>query len=146
MVETVLKKSLADLQLSYIDLYLVQVPFGIIRNEKGAVLRDENGIVPASDTDHVAVWKVSPKYSHFSCIRVCFLSKEYGSCCGEGSCKVNRAVQLQYQANSKSSGQCQNSTSKSSGIVIESTSKHHATCARVFLSRLSTTFTCNKRI
>ncbi|XP_055852139.1 aldo-keto reductase family 1 member A1 [Episyrphus balteatus] len=57
-VETVLKKSLADLQLEYVDLYLIHVPFGIKFDEaKGEFIKDDGGVVPDMTTDHVAVWK-----------------------------------------------------------------------------------------
>jgi len=58
VVETVLKKSLEDLQLSYVDLYLVHVPFGILFNEAiGEFLKDEDGVVVDMTTDHLAIWK-----------------------------------------------------------------------------------------
>ncbi|TMW50968.1 hypothetical protein DOY81_003969 [Sarcophaga bullata] len=56
-VEPTLRKSLADLQLDYIDLYLIHVPFGIIMGDDG-FKRDENGLIVVDPTtDHVAVWK-----------------------------------------------------------------------------------------
>lgn len=58
-----LKKSLSDLNLSYIDLYLIHTPFGFPEPTDGQLLRDENGdLVLDLTTDHVAVWKVSIKY------------------------------------------------------------------------------------
>lgn len=57
-VEKLLKRSLNDLNLSYIDLYLIHVPFGVPENE-GGFLREPNGdIVLDLETDHVAIWKV----------------------------------------------------------------------------------------
>lgn len=54
-----MKRSLNDLNLSYIDLYLIHVPFGVPENE-GDFLREPNGdIVLDLETDHVAIWKVS---------------------------------------------------------------------------------------
>ncbi|KAI8130796.1 hypothetical protein FF38_12565 [Lucilia cuprina] len=56
-VEPTLRKSLADLQLDYIDLYLIHVPFGVLL-ENGNFKRDENGLVEIDPTtDHLAVWK-----------------------------------------------------------------------------------------
>jgi diketogulonate reductase-like aldo/keto reductase len=54
-VEKYLKQSLKDLQLDYIDLYLIHTPFGVIATEDetnlGAMKIDNS-------TDHVATWKV----------------------------------------------------------------------------------------
>jgi len=57
-VEKNLKKSLADLNLAYIDLYLIHVPFGFPESTDGQPLREPNGdLVLDLATDHVAVWK-----------------------------------------------------------------------------------------
>lgn len=56
-VEKCLKKSLADLQLSYLDLYLIHVPFAVPFTD-GPLLTHENGDLILSDTDHVETWKV----------------------------------------------------------------------------------------
>lgn len=58
-VEKTLKKSLSDLQLTYLDLYLIHTPFGLPEND-GEILFDTNGdIVLDKTTDHVAIWKVN---------------------------------------------------------------------------------------
>lgn len=58
VVERVLKKSLEDLQLSYVDLYLVHVPFGVMFDHaKGEFMQDEGGVVIDVTTDHLAIWK-----------------------------------------------------------------------------------------
>lgn len=60
MVETALRKSLTDLQLDYIDLYLIHTPFGLL-SENGQFIRDADGIVLIDPTtDHLKVWKVQP--------------------------------------------------------------------------------------
>lgn len=57
-VEKLLRRSLADLNLSYVDLYLIHVPFGVPDNN-GEFLYEPNGdIVLDLATDHVAIWKV----------------------------------------------------------------------------------------
>ncbi|XP_005186080.1 aldo-keto reductase family 1 member A1 [Musca domestica] len=56
-VEPTLRNSLADLQLDYIDLYLIHTPFGVMM-ENNDFKRDENGLIVVDPTtDHIAVWK-----------------------------------------------------------------------------------------
>uniref|UniRef100_A0A1I8Q3N3 NADP-dependent oxidoreductase domain-containing protein n=1 Tax=Stomoxys calcitrans TaxID=35570 RepID=A0A1I8Q3N3_STOCA len=56
-VETTLRNSLNDLQLDYVDLYLIHTPFGAFF-ENGDIKRKENGeVVINPATDHIAVWK-----------------------------------------------------------------------------------------
>lgn len=47
-VEKYLKKSLADLELTYVDMYLIHVPFTLEEPPTGSNLE--------FDTDHVAIW------------------------------------------------------------------------------------------
>ena len=56
-VEKCLKRSLADLQLEYLDLYLIHVPFGVPYTE-GPFEKHENGDVVLADVDHIQIWKV----------------------------------------------------------------------------------------
>lgn len=55
-----LSTSLSRLQLDYIDIYLVHLPFGFIADESGetAALTAEGGPQLDMQTDHVAIWKV----------------------------------------------------------------------------------------
>uniref|UniRef100_A0A1Q3FNX6 Putative aldo-keto reductase n=1 Tax=Culex tarsalis TaxID=7177 RepID=A0A1Q3FNX6_CULTA len=56
-VEKFLRRSLDDLQLEYVDLYHVHVPFTLPEVD-GPFLTDDNGdIVLETTTDHVALWK-----------------------------------------------------------------------------------------
>ncbi|XP_054747341.1 aldo-keto reductase family 1 member A1 [Anastrepha obliqua] len=58
LVELNLRKSLEDLQLDYVDLYLIHTPFTVVLDEKGEFKRYEDGsIMVDSRTDHAAIWK-----------------------------------------------------------------------------------------
>lgn len=56
-VEKFLKSSMADLQLEYLDLYLIHVPFAV-PNTDGPFAKHDNGDLVLADTDHVETWKV----------------------------------------------------------------------------------------
>ncbi|XP_046672202.1 1,5-anhydro-D-fructose reductase-like [Homalodisca vitripennis] len=57
LVERYLKESLEDLQLSYVDLYLIHKPVGF-QPGKELFPTDENGYLKLDyDTDHIALWK-----------------------------------------------------------------------------------------
>ncbi|CAO1444368.1 unnamed protein product [Diamesa hyperborea] len=60
-VEKCLKKSLADLELSYLDLYLIHVPFAVPYTE-GPLLKDENDELLWEVTDHCETWKELEKF------------------------------------------------------------------------------------
>ncbi|KAH8414386.1 hypothetical protein KR215_004896 [Drosophila sulfurigaster] len=56
-VEPTIKKSLADLQLNYVDLYLIHTPFSLYTNEDGSFKLDEEGLMtPDLRTNHAATW------------------------------------------------------------------------------------------
>lgn len=59
-VERFIKKSLAALQLTYLDLYLIHAPVGLIgKNDMDFFPRDENGyMVLDMDTDLITLWQV----------------------------------------------------------------------------------------
>jgi len=57
-VEKYLKKSLADLELSYIDLYLIHTPFALPDTD-GDFHRHENGdLILDTESNHIETWKV----------------------------------------------------------------------------------------
>lgn len=57
-VEKCLRQSLEDLQLSYVDMYLIHTPFGVPETD-GDFKRHANGdIVLDVDTNHIEIWKV----------------------------------------------------------------------------------------
>ncbi|KAG5674523.1 hypothetical protein PVAND_004485 [Polypedilum vanderplanki] len=56
-VDRCLKMSLADLQLDYLDLYLIHVPFAVPFT-LGPFEFDKDGNVVQSATDHIKTWKV----------------------------------------------------------------------------------------
>ncbi|XP_011500962.1 PREDICTED: alcohol dehydrogenase [NADP(+)] [Ceratosolen solmsi marchali] len=57
-VEKHLKKSLRNLQINYLDLYLIHTPFAFIDVENNFQPKDENGhLLIDSSTDHLAVWR-----------------------------------------------------------------------------------------
>lgn len=58
-VSKFIKKSLENLQVSYLDLYLVHTPFGF-KDIEGDLHPMKDGQIDMDiATDHVAVWKVS---------------------------------------------------------------------------------------
>jgi len=59
-VERCLKESLRKLELTYVDLYLIHVPFGLtyIDDNNPFPSKDDGTIDMDVDTDLVAVWKV----------------------------------------------------------------------------------------
>lgn len=58
-VEAELRKSLTDLQLNYLDLYLIHVPFATPPNDGNFLLESNGDFKLETNTDHVAIWKVS---------------------------------------------------------------------------------------
>ncbi|XP_055373739.1 aldo-keto reductase family 1 member B1 [Condylostylus longicornis] len=60
-VEKTLRNSLNDLQLSYVDMYLIHTPFSVPETG-GDFERDANGdIVIDPTTDHIEIWKTMEK-------------------------------------------------------------------------------------
>ncbi|XP_030562849.1 aldo-keto reductase family 1 member A1 [Drosophila novamexicana] len=56
-VEPTIKQSLADLQLDYVDMYLVHTPFTVFINPDGSFQYDDEGRVKVDkSTNHAAVW------------------------------------------------------------------------------------------
>lgn len=56
-VEPTIKKSLADLQLDYVDMYLIHTPFTLQINEDGSFKVDADGLIEVDKTtNHAATW------------------------------------------------------------------------------------------
>ncbi|XP_017090396.2 1,5-anhydro-D-fructose reductase [Drosophila bipectinata] len=56
-VEPTITKSLSDLQLDYVDLYLIHTPFTININEDGSFKLDKDGLMEVDvTTNHAATW------------------------------------------------------------------------------------------
>lgn len=52
-------QSLNNLQLEFIDLYLIQLPITLMHDESFEVIkRQKDGLVCLDNTDHILVWKV----------------------------------------------------------------------------------------
>lgn len=61
-VEKFLKKSLHDLKLSYVDLYLIHTPFGVPEVDGPFLTDEESGeLILDTATDHISTWKVLKK-------------------------------------------------------------------------------------
>ncbi|XP_030371013.1 aldo-keto reductase family 1 member A1 [Scaptodrosophila lebanonensis] len=61
-VEPTIKKSLADLQLEYVDLYLIHTPFTVCINEDGSFKFKADGTIEIDPTtNHVATWAAMEK-------------------------------------------------------------------------------------
>lgn len=64
-VESFIKKSLTNLQLDYVDLYLVHFPVGLTYAEGGPVrgsFKPNGDVETEGKTDHTALWKVKNIY------------------------------------------------------------------------------------
>ncbi|XP_001602440.2 aldo-keto reductase family 1 member A1-B [Nasonia vitripennis] len=56
-VETYLKRSLKDLGLDYVDMYLIHTPFAVKEGENLSSKQDKDGNDLFDDVDHKALWK-----------------------------------------------------------------------------------------
>lgn len=65
-VELFIKKSLENLQLDYVDLYLIHFPVGT--NYVGTSLTANDQVI-VEKSDHVAIWKVGDKLEIFQLFR-----------------------------------------------------------------------------
>ena len=56
-VDKYLKKSLQDLKIDYVDMYLVHTPWAVKEGDSYSP-KEENGSVIFETADNIAVWKV----------------------------------------------------------------------------------------
>lgn len=56
-VEKTLRKSLNDLQLSYVDMYLIHTPFAVLETDADFKRDDHGDIIIDTTTDHIEIWK-----------------------------------------------------------------------------------------
>lgn len=59
LVESSLKESLLALQLSYVDLYLIHHPVGLVTGEGLLPVNDKGDIKIDPTTDHISIWQVN---------------------------------------------------------------------------------------
>lgn len=56
-----LKRSLAELNLTYVDLYLIHIPFSYTDNSDELLRQPNVDVVSDLNVNHVAIWKVLTK-------------------------------------------------------------------------------------
>lgn len=68
-VERFLKMSLERLQLDYIDLYLIHMPFSFMCNEDTLTpVIKPDGTFELDNNDNIATWKVSRDFSRIAIV------------------------------------------------------------------------------
>lgn len=90
-VEKFLKKSLDDLQLEFVDLYHVHVPFTVPEVD-GPFLVEDGLIVLETTTDHVALWKVSQNFAPFKLICYELIGRMQRKTKGGVACQFNSII------------------------------------------------------
>ncbi|XP_058799851.1 aldo-keto reductase family 1 member A1-B-like [Phymastichus coffea] len=60
-VERYLNKSLADLGMDYVDMYLIHLPFGVKEGKDMTPMQQDGREILEDDVDHVAIWKEMEK-------------------------------------------------------------------------------------
>lgn len=74
-VEKCLKKSLEDLQLEYLDLYLIHVPFAVPFVDGPPFMMKDDGEIMTTETDHLETWKV--RREAFMCCASIHVRKQF---------------------------------------------------------------------
>lgn len=74
-VERYLRKSLTDLQLDFVDLYLIHCPFTVLEDPSGGdFIREENGDIKLDlEANHVDTWKVKSDLQFICSLETGFL-------------------------------------------------------------------------
>lgn len=58
-VEKYIKRSLEALQLDFVDLYLIHVPFAVPEVDGPFLMGDDGNLILDTETSHIKTWKVS---------------------------------------------------------------------------------------
>lgn len=98
-VDSFIQRSLSNLQLDYVDLYLVHFPVGAKSGSNNLPLRDEQGhLFLEPKTDHAAIWKVTTPSPHAPTTQNLHFV-ENGGTVRRRSRQKHRLVQLQHLPN-----------------------------------------------
>lgn len=97
-MEENLVKSLQQLQLDYVDLYLIHFPICV---QAGSTSSKDPSASEPQPTDHLAVWKVCTHYYVTNIFHFLTYKLETGRASRQRQDKSNRCIQLQLATSQK---------------------------------------------